>query len=59
MRTHTGSTISVLVDLDMNTTMAVAAALVVLYTLFGGLYSVAYTDVIQLLFFFCGLVSLV
>ena len=31
------------------------AAVVIVYTLFGGLYSVAYTDVIQLGFIFVGL----
>ena len=29
------------------------AAVVIIYTLFGGLYSVAYTDVVQLGFHFC------
>ena len=31
------------------------AAVVIVYTLFGGLYSVAYTDVVQLGFIFIGL----
>jgi high affinity choline transporter 7 len=31
------------------------AAVVIIYTLFGGLYSVAYTDVVQLGFIFIGL----
>jgi high affinity choline transporter 7 len=32
-----------------------SAAVVIIYTLFGGLYSVAYTDVVQLGFIFIGL----
>ncbi|CAF5066631.1 unnamed protein product, partial [Rotaria sp. Silwood1] len=33
----------------------ILAAVVIVYTLFGGLYSVAYTDVVQLGFIFIGL----
>ena len=44
--------------LGMNNTLAIiiSAAVTVSYTLFGGLYSVAYTDVIQLLCVVFGLV---
>ena len=44
--------------LDLNNTLAIiiSAAVAVTYTLFGGLYSVAYTDVIQLICVLFGLV---
>lgn len=35
----------------------ISASAVILYTLLGGLYSVAYTDVVQLLFLMLSLVS--
>lgn len=50
-----GDTISVVVDLDQKTTIITSACIAVLYTLIGGLYSVAYTDVIQLFCIFIGL----
>lgn len=50
-----GATISVIIDLDTNTSIIVSACIALLYTLFGGLYSVAYTDVIQLFCIFIGL----
>lgn len=37
--------------------VSISAAVAVLYTLMGGLYSVAYTDVIQLTFMLFGLVQ--
>ncbi|KAI8503947.1 High affinity choline transporter 1 [Branchiostoma belcheri] len=40
---------------EINTAVIVSAAIAVFYTLFGGLYSVAYTDVIQLICIFLGL----
>jgi len=45
--------------MDISSTLAVctSAAVAILYTLMGGLYSVAYTDVIQLGFIFVGLVQ--
>ncbi len=44
--------------LNMNHTWAIiiSASVAVLYTLWGGLYSVAYTDVLQLIFVVFGLV---
>lgn len=42
----------------MNVSVVVSALIAIFYTLFGGLYSVAYTDVIQLFFIFFGLVSI-
>ena len=52
-----GASISVVIDVIDNTTaITVSAAIAVLYTFFGGLYSVAYTDVVQLICIFVGLV---
>lgn len=53
-----GGTISVIMDLDNTTSIIVSAIVVVIYTLFGGLYSVAYTDVVQLFCIFAGLVRI-
>ncbi|XP_071949540.1 high-affinity choline transporter 1-like [Antedon mediterranea] len=50
-----GSTFSVILDIDKNISIIVSACIAMFYTLFGGLYSVAYTDVIQLLCIFFGL----
>lgn len=55
---QTGATISVIVDIDVNISVVLSALIAIFYTLFGGLYSVAYTDVIQLFFIFFGLVCL-
>ena len=53
-----GASISVVIDVIDNTTaITVSAAIAVLYTFFGGLYSVAYTDVVQLICIFVGLVG--
>ncbi len=52
-----GASISVVIDVIDNTTaITVSAAIAILYTFFGGLYSVAYTDVVQLICIFVGLV---
>ncbi|XP_022319213.2 high-affinity choline transporter 1-like [Crassostrea virginica] len=50
-----GATISVIIDIDVKTSIIVSACIAVFYTLFGGLYSVAYTDVVQLFCIFFGL----
>ncbi|KAH7637708.1 LOW QUALITY PROTEIN: choline transporter [Dermatophagoides farinae] len=50
-----GATVSVIIDIDNNTSIILSAAIALIYTLFGGLYSVAYTDVIQLFCIFIGL----
>ncbi|XP_027208714.1 high-affinity choline transporter 1 [Penaeus vannamei] len=50
-----GSTLAVILDLSNNVSIIVSAAIAVVYTLFGGLYSVAYTDVVQLFCIFIGL----
>ena len=52
-----GSTIAVIIDIDVSISVIVSALIAIFYTLFGGLYAVAYTDVIQLFFIFFGLVS--
>ncbi|XP_040192393.1 high affinity choline transporter 1 [Rana temporaria] len=50
-----GATISVIVDIDINISVVVSALIAIFYTLVGGLYSVAYTDVVQLFCIFVGL----
>uniref|UniRef100_UPI003AAADE3F high affinity choline transporter 1-like n=1 Tax=Centroberyx gerrardi TaxID=166262 RepID=UPI003AAADE3F len=50
-----GGTVSVILDISSPLAVAVSAAVAVVYTLMGGLYSVAYTDVIQLSFMLLGL----
>nr|XP_018911386.1 PREDICTED: high-affinity choline transporter 1 [Bemisia tabaci]XP_018911387.1 PREDICTED: high-affinity choline transporter 1 [Bemisia tabaci] len=50
-----GATLSVIIDMDQKTSVILSACIAVFYTLFGGLYSVAYTDVIQLFCIFIGL----
>ena len=51
-----GATLSVILELDTHISIIVSACIAVFYTLFGGLYSVAYTDVVQLICIFVGLV---
>ncbi|XP_074496349.1 high affinity choline transporter 1-like [Sebastes fasciatus] len=50
-----GGTISVVMDISSSLAVGISASVAVLYTLMGGLYSVAYTDVIQLSFMLIGL----
>jgi len=50
-----GSTLQVILKLDINVSIIVSAAIAVMYTLIGGLISVAYTDVFQLFFIAFGL----
>ncbi|KAH9513069.1 hypothetical protein Btru_035744 [Bulinus truncatus] len=50
-----GSTLSVIMDLPTQPAIIVSAAVALFYTLIGGLYSVAYTDVVQLFCIFFGL----
>ncbi|XP_030317561.1 high affinity choline transporter 1-like [Calypte anna] len=45
-----GATMRIILDIGGSLAIIISACTVVLYTLLGGLYSVAYTDVIQLLF---------
>lgn len=53
-----GATISVVFDLDMNVSVITSACIAILYTILGGLWSVAFTDVAQLMCMFVGMVSL-
>ncbi|CAN9497891.1 unnamed protein product [Ophioblennius macclurei] len=50
-----GATLSVIVDIDINMSVIISALIAIFYTLVGGLYSVAYTDVVQLFCIFLGL----
>ncbi|XP_064458526.1 high-affinity choline transporter 1-like [Ornithodoros turicata] len=50
-----GATVGVIIDIDTNTSIIASACIALFYTFFGGLYSVAYTDVIQLFLIFVGL----
>ena len=52
-----GATLSVILNWEMELCVVISACIAVFYTLFGGLYSVAYTDVVQLSCIFLGLVS--
>ncbi|CAH1244543.1 SLC5A7 [Branchiostoma lanceolatum] len=49
-----GASLSVVLDMDLVVCVLISAAIAVVYTLFGGLYSVVYTDVIQLFCIFIG-----
>ncbi|KAI8797518.1 high-affinity choline transporter 1 [Biomphalaria glabrata] len=51
-----GATISIILSLDATVSIVVSSAVAVIYTVFGGLYSVAYTDVLQLIFIAVGLI---
>ncbi|KAK9537437.1 hypothetical protein VZT92_005055 [Zoarces viviparus] len=50
-----GATLSVIVDININMSVVISAMIAIFYTLVGGLYSVAYTDVVQLFCIFLGL----
>nr|XP_022316621.1 high-affinity choline transporter 1-like isoform X2 [Crassostrea virginica]XP_022316628.1 high-affinity choline transporter 1-like isoform X2 [Crassostrea virginica]XP_022316636.1 high-affinity choline transporter 1-like isoform X2 [Crassostrea virginica] len=50
-----GSTLRVIIGLSHEVAIISSACIAVFYTLFGGLYSVAYTDVVQLICIFVGL----
>ncbi len=56
MRDLTGGIMSVVLDLSYTVSIWISAAVAITYTLLGGLYSVAYTDVIQLILIFLSLV---
>ncbi len=51
-----GTTFAIICDLDTRTAILVSAGVAIAYTVVGGLWSVAYTDVAQLLCIFVGLV---
>uniref|UniRef100_A0A3P9I066 High affinity choline transporter 1 n=1 Tax=Oryzias latipes TaxID=8090 RepID=A0A3P9I066_ORYLA len=50
-----GATLSVIVDINIKMSVIISALIAIFYTLVGGLYSVAYTDVVQLFCIFLGL----
>ncbi|KAA8583469.1 high-affinity choline transporter 1 [Etheostoma spectabile] len=50
-----GGTMSVILDLSFPLCIWISAAVAITYTLLGGLYSVAYTDIIQLMLLFFSL----
>ncbi|XP_033829636.1 high-affinity choline transporter 1-like isoform X1 [Periophthalmus magnuspinnatus] len=50
-----GSTMSIILDVPYSVCIWLSAAVAIIYTLLGGLYSVAYTDIIQLILIFCSL----
>ena len=52
-----GATLAVIIDMELNTEVVSSALIAVFYTWVGGLYSVAYTDVVQLGCIFVGLVT--
>ena len=52
-----GASLTVILGLSATISVIVSACIAVLYTIVGGLYSVAYTDVVQLICIFVGLVS--
>ncbi|XP_029691606.1 high-affinity choline transporter 1-like isoform X2 [Takifugu rubripes] len=53
--TGLGGTMSVVLNLSFSLCVWISAAVAIIYTLLGGLYSVAYTDVVQLVLIFCSL----
>ena len=53
----TGATFAVIINIGIDTAVIVSALIAIFYTLVGGLYSVAYTDVVQLGCIAIGLVS--
>eukprot|EP00794_Sanderia_malayensis_P016197 gene16197-17826_t len=50
-----GATLSVILGMDIDLAVIISALIAVAYTFFGGLYAVAYTDVVQLICIFVGL----
>ncbi|XP_076126795.1 high affinity choline transporter 1-like isoform X2 [Alosa pseudoharengus] len=50
-----GGTFSTIIGLQHGYSVMISGAVAIIYTLLGGLYSVAYTDVIQLILIFIGL----
>ncbi|XP_060079928.1 high-affinity choline transporter 1-like [Ylistrum balloti] len=51
-----GTTLSIVLDINITASVVISACVAVIYTFFGGLYSVAYTDIVQLLLIAVGLV---
>jgi Na+/proline symporter len=53
-----GTTMSVIINMDIVIAIVVSAVVGVAYTLFGQMIAVAYTDIMQLIFIIVGLVSI-
>ena len=53
-----GATLAIILQMDLDTAVIGSALIAVFYTWVGGLYSVAYTDVVQLGCIFLGLVRI-
>ncbi|CAL1538083.1 unnamed protein product [Lymnaea stagnalis] len=51
-----GATISIIVDINATVSIIVSALIAVIYTFLGGLYAVAYTDVIQMVMIAIGMI---
>ena len=51
-----GATLSVIAHIPYHISIVVSGLIAISYTMFGGIFSVAYTDVVQLLFVFIGTV---
>ena len=45
---YLGATLAIIIDMNLNYAVIMSAMIAVMYTWIGGLYSVAYTDVVQL-----------
>jgi high affinity choline transporter 7 len=54
-----GTTFAIVLDFDVPTSILISAAVAIGYTVIGGLWSVAYTDVVQLVCLFVGLCAVV
>ncbi len=53
---HPGATLAIIIKMNLDTAVILSALIAIAYTWIGGLYSVAYTDVVQLGCIFAGLV---
>lgn len=51
-----GATLAIIINMELNTAVILSALIAIFYTWVGGLYSVAYTDVVQLGCILVGLV---
>ncbi|ESP01430.1 hypothetical protein LOTGIDRAFT_177946 [Lottia gigantea] len=51
-----GSTIAIILDIDQTIAVIISACVAIFYTVLGGLWSVAYTDVVQLICIAIGLI---
>ena len=54
---RSGSTLMIIIEIGNTVAVVVSGVVAISYTLMGGLYSVAYTDVVQLFCILLGLVS--